>query len=74
MTDDARIVNDSLRLAEYFYKPRSIEDGNVFDGLVRGLATQTAQKMDLHLVPDVRYSIILHRYGRYYSQTNCLLT
>lgn len=54
MTNNARVVNDSLRLADYFYKPRSIEDKNVFDGLIRGLATQTAQKMDLHLVPDVR--------------------
>nr|UCR61005.1 peroxidase [Aphelinus asychis] len=53
MTDDDRKINDSRRLSDYFYKPRSIESNNVLDGLIRGLATRTAQKMDLHQVVDI---------------------
>ena len=53
MTDNDRQVNGTLKLSEHFYKPRIIESEDVFDGLVRGLASQTVQKMDLHLVSDV---------------------
>ncbi|KAJ8676076.1 hypothetical protein QAD02_011862 [Eretmocerus hayati] len=53
ITDNDRKINDSVRLSDFFYKPRTIESNDVFDGLIRGLATQSAQKMDSHLVSDV---------------------
>ena len=54
ITDNDRKINESIRLSDFFYKPYAIEADGMFDGLVRGLATQTVQKMDLHLVSDVR--------------------
>lgn len=42
-----------MKLSDHFYKPKVIESGNVFDGLIRGLATQSTRKMDLHVVDDV---------------------
>ncbi|XP_003425663.1 peroxidase isoform X3 [Nasonia vitripennis] len=57
MTDNDRLINNSIKLSDYYYKPRSIEKSDVFDGLIRGLATQTAQKMDLHLVSDISHEL-----------------
>ncbi|XP_058794605.1 peroxidase-like isoform X2 [Phymastichus coffea] len=57
VTDNDRLINDSLRLSDYFYKPRTIEKSGLFDGLIRGLATQTAQKMDIHLVSDITHQL-----------------
>jgi len=53
MPNNSRQQNRTLQLAEHFFNPRVIESEEVFDGLVRGLATQTSQKMDISLVPDV---------------------
>lgn len=53
MTDNARHINRTLPLAEYFFKPNIIELDEVFDGLLRGMATQTSQKMDISVVSDV---------------------
>ncbi|CAL7938603.1 unnamed protein product [Xylocopa violacea] len=54
LTDDARQINETLSLAEYFFKPSIIATDGVFDGLLRGMATQTSQKMDTSLIEDVR--------------------
>lgn len=40
-------------MAEYFYKPNIIESHEIFDGLLRGMATQTSQKMDISMIEDV---------------------
>lgn len=58
LPNDARQANTSLRLSDHFYKPRIIETDGIFDGLLRSLATQTANKMDIYLVPDVRSFVI----------------
>lgn len=45
-----------LELSEYFFNPRVIESDAIFDGLLRGLSTQTSQKMDISLIPEVSIS------------------
>ncbi|XP_015121636.1 peroxidase isoform X2 [Diachasma alloeum] len=57
MTDDERRNNGSLKLSEHFYKPRVIENEGTFDGLLRGLTSQTSGKMDMNFVPDVTESL-----------------
>nr|XP_050849210.1 peroxidase-like isoform X3 [Vespula vulgaris] len=42
-----------LELSEYFFNPRVIESGAIFDGLLHGLSTQTSQKMDVSLIPEI---------------------
>ncbi|XP_011872587.1 PREDICTED: peroxidase-like isoform X1 [Vollenhovia emeryi] len=53
LPDNFRQQNKTLQLAEHFFNPRIIESEEVFDGLLRGLATQTSQKMDISLIPDM---------------------
>lgn len=53
LPDNSRRQNRTLQLAEHFFNPRVIESEEVFDGLLRGLATQTTQKMDMSLIPAV---------------------
>lgn len=53
LPDNSRQQNETLHLAEHFFNPRVIESEQVLDGLLRGLATQTSQKMDFSLIPDV---------------------
>nr|XP_033333242.1 peroxidase-like isoform X3 [Megalopta genalis] len=53
LTDNARRTNRTLSLAEYFYKPNVIESDEVFDGFLRGMVTQSSQKMDMNIIPDV---------------------
>lgn len=53
LTDNMRQVNTTLSLAEYFFKPSVIETDEVFDGLLRGMTTQTSQKMDINIISDV---------------------
>lgn len=53
LPDNSRQRNRTLNLAEHFFNPRIIESEEVFDGLVRGLATQTSQRMDISLISDV---------------------
>ncbi|XP_071554291.1 salivary peroxidase/catechol oxidase isoform X4 [Temnothorax nylanderi] len=53
LPDNLRQQNKTLQLAEHFFNPRVIESEEVFDGLLRGLATQTSQKMDISLIPDM---------------------
>ncbi|XP_018343646.1 PREDICTED: peroxidase-like isoform X1 [Trachymyrmex septentrionalis] len=53
MPDNFRQQNKTLQLAEHFFNPRIIESEEVFDGLLRGLATQTSQKMDISLISDM---------------------
>lgn len=59
LPDDSRQQNGTLQLAEHFFNPRVIESEEVFDGLLRGLATQTSQKMDISLIPDVSATLNL---------------
>lgn len=53
LTDNTRQVNSTLSLVEYFYKPSVIESDQVFDGFLRGMVTQTSQKMDMNIISDV---------------------
>ncbi|KMQ90863.1 peroxidase-like isoform x5 protein [Lasius niger] len=53
LPDNSRQRNRTLNLAEHFFNPRIIESEEVFDGLVRGLATQTSQRMDISLISDM---------------------
>ncbi|KAK9306667.1 hypothetical protein QLX08_002745 [Tetragonisca angustula] len=53
LTDNKRQNNKTVTLAEYFFKPTIIESDEVFDGLLRGMATQTSQKMDINIVEDI---------------------
>lgn len=53
MPDSSRQANRSIQLSEHFFKPRMIETDGAFDGLIRGLATQTSQKMDINLISDI---------------------
>ncbi|XP_076294511.1 peroxidase isoform X2 [Lasioglossum baleicum] len=53
LTDNTRRVNSTLSLVEYFYKPSVIETDEVFDGFLRGMVTQTSQKMDMNIISDV---------------------
>lgn len=53
LPDNSRQQNRTLNLAEHFFNPRVIESEDIFDGLLRGLATQTSQRMDISLIPDV---------------------
>lgn len=48
-----RAVNISLNLREHFNRPNTIEKPGHLDGLIRGLATQQSQKMDMDIVQDV---------------------
>ncbi|XP_011136255.1 peroxidase isoform X3 [Harpegnathos saltator] len=53
LPDNSRQRNKTLQLTEHFFNPRVIESEQVLDGLLRGLATQTSQKMDMSLIPDM---------------------
>ncbi|XP_033319603.1 peroxidase-like isoform X1 [Bombus bifarius] len=53
LTDNKRQINKTVSLAEYFYKPNIIESHEIFDGLLRGMATQSSQKMDISIIEDV---------------------
>ncbi|XP_017883255.1 peroxidase-like isoform X2 [Ceratina calcarata] len=53
LTDNNRIVNRTLSLAAYFFKPKIIASNDIFDGLLRGMATQTSQKMDSSIIEDI---------------------
>ncbi|XP_066590140.1 peroxidase-like isoform X2 [Prorops nasuta] len=44
---------ETLQLSDAFFKPSVIEVNNNFDGLLRGLVTQTSQKMDANLATDL---------------------
>lgn len=48
-----RKVNMSLNLREHFNKPITVEKPGHLDALIRGLATQHSQKLDMNLVEDV---------------------
>ncbi|XP_011256334.1 peroxidase isoform X2 [Camponotus floridanus] len=53
LPDNSHQQNKTLNLAEHFFNPRVIESEEVFDGLLRGLATQTSQRMDISLISDM---------------------
>ncbi|XP_076162998.1 salivary peroxidase/catechol oxidase isoform X2 [Ptiloglossa arizonensis] len=61
LTDNMRQVNTTLSLAEYFFKPSVIETDEVFDGLLRGMTTQTSQKMDINIISDVTSKLFANR-------------
>lgn len=47
--EENRQANSSIRLQDYFNRPVGLD----FDGLIRGLATQRSQLMDLQFISDV---------------------
>ncbi|XP_014616357.1 PREDICTED: peroxidase-like isoform X1 [Polistes canadensis] len=53
LPDNSRLSAKSLELSEYFFNPRVIESDEVFNGLLRGLSTQTSQKMDISFIPEI---------------------
>ncbi|XP_011500916.1 PREDICTED: peroxidase-like [Ceratosolen solmsi marchali] len=53
ISDNDRNIISSMNLSDYFYKPRSIEINDTFDGLINSLTTQISQQMDLHLISDL---------------------
>lgn len=63
-----RHVNQVLQLREHFNDPLVVERPGYLDGLIRGLATQSSQKLDLAFAKDVsefRY-LVFHL-----TQLNC---
>nr|XP_018900796.1 PREDICTED: peroxidase-like isoform X2 [Bemisia tabaci] len=51
-----RITNATFALKSHFYKPAVVQQDDNFDHLIRGLATQSSQKMDL------KYSTAMTQY------------
>lgn len=51
--DEKRHTNSSLLLRDHFNKPNVLESTAALDGLVRGLATQSSQQVDVFLVEDL---------------------
>lgn len=62
LPDNSHQQNKTLNLAEHFFNPRVIESEEVFDGLLRGLATQTSQRMDISLISDVSQTFFFFFY------------
>lgn len=56
--DEKRHANNSLLLRDHFNKPDVLEREAALDGLVRGLATQSSQQVDVFLVEDVSHSLL----------------
>jgi peroxidase len=48
-----RLVNSSLNLRNHFNNPSIVEEPGYLDALIRGLATQSSQKLDLRFAEDV---------------------
>lgn len=44
--DENRDINVTLGLRDHFNRPHVIQKVGLLDGLIRGLATQSSQKMD----------------------------
>ncbi|XP_033217357.1 peroxidase-like isoform X2 [Belonocnema kinseyi] len=57
MLDETGTVNQTLRLKDNFYKPQTIESEDFFDGIIRGLTTQSSQKMDINVVSDMTHGL-----------------
>ncbi|XP_015434443.1 PREDICTED: peroxidase-like [Dufourea novaeangliae] len=53
LTGNSRQINNTLSLVEYFFNPTVIESDEIFDGLLRGMATQTSQKMDMNIISEI---------------------
>lgn len=45
--------SEHLKLSEHFNKPHVVEGQGKLDGLIRGIATQSSQKVDWHLSSHV---------------------
>ncbi|XP_018334642.1 peroxidase-like, partial [Agrilus planipennis] len=58
-----RSSNTSISLSNFFNKPTSLEKPGFLDALIRGLATQASQKLDLNVVDEV--TTLLYRSGSY---------
>lgn len=52
-----RHVNQVLKLREHFNDPLVVEKSGYLDGFIRGLATQSSQKLDLAFAKDVSNQI-----------------
>lgn len=51
--EEDRMANGSIRLQDHYNKPVVVEKPGFLDGLIRGLATQRSQKMDMAFISDV---------------------
>ncbi|RZC42334.1 peroxidase, partial [Asbolus verrucosus] len=49
-----RLANSSLHLRDYFNKPDIIQQPGYLDALIRGLSTQSSQKLDLGFTEDIQ--------------------
>lgn len=58
-----RVVNKSLNLREYFNRPSTVGEPGHLDALIRGLATQQSQKLDMDYASDITSQ--LFRSGQY---------
>ncbi|KAJ8880166.1 hypothetical protein PR048_016632 [Dryococelus australis] len=52
--DEGREANQSVPLVTHFNKPQIVEESDKLASLIRGLATQSAQKNDLKYVDDLK--------------------
>lgn len=51
--EEDRLINVTINLHNYFNNPDIIQQPNMLDSLIRGLATQSSQKVDLHYPEDL---------------------
>uniref|UniRef100_V5I8I5 Peroxidase n=1 Tax=Anoplophora glabripennis TaxID=217634 RepID=V5I8I5_ANOGL len=51
--NENREANSSLSLQKYFNNPNKIQQPGILDALIRGLATQSSQKIDRHFAEDL---------------------
>jgi peroxidase len=51
--NENRLVNSSLNLRNHFNNPSIVEEPGYLDALIRGLATQSSQKLDLRFSEDI---------------------
>lgn len=56
--DENRDVNVTLGLRDHFNRPHVIQKIGLLDGLIRGLATQSSQKLDTDYAQVVSANIL----------------
>lgn len=56
--DENRDVNVTLGLRDHFNRPHVIQKTGLLDGLIRGLATQSSQKLDTDYALVVSHSCV----------------
>ncbi|CAG9766731.1 unnamed protein product [Ceutorhynchus assimilis] len=51
--DEARTVNESIFMRNYFHNPGLLRQAGVLDALARGLSTQASQSLDIYFADDL---------------------